>query len=226
MTAMEGREIRQLRRRAGLTQEALAERLGVDQGTVSRWERGVERPRPRRLSLVRQLLLVDAEQIARHRQLAMIRSDMVAGGLHDDRLRMREISGKVARYYRNRHNYDITRDYGKSLEQQFLERDGAEAWKAIQLSGLLEGTALMVRLFFSTATFSHLTHYEPIFEDGAMSGTVAYIARSVPTGTELPPPRLRYADALMIDNPGEVVTLYSGVGAKTARHLLSEDALI
>ncbi|MEY8841796.1 helix-turn-helix transcriptional regulator, partial [Cribrihabitans sp. XS_ASV171] len=38
-------DIRWFRRRIGWTQLDLAERLGVDQGTISRWERGVEAPR-------------------------------------------------------------------------------------------------------------------------------------------------------------------------------------
>lgn len=36
-----GKFIAQLRRMAGLTQEALGERLGVTNKTVSRWENGV-----------------------------------------------------------------------------------------------------------------------------------------------------------------------------------------
>jgi transcriptional regulator with XRE-family HTH domain len=38
--------IRALRRRHGWTQAELAERLGTDHVTVSRWERGVVHPRP------------------------------------------------------------------------------------------------------------------------------------------------------------------------------------
>lgn len=36
-----GRQIRRLRLAAGMTQEALAERLGVAPQTVSKWETGV-----------------------------------------------------------------------------------------------------------------------------------------------------------------------------------------
>ncbi|MEX2458535.1 MAG: helix-turn-helix transcriptional regulator [Actinomycetota bacterium] len=38
--------VRALRRRRGWTQADLADRLGTDPVTVSRWERGVSRPRP------------------------------------------------------------------------------------------------------------------------------------------------------------------------------------
>jgi transcriptional regulator with XRE-family HTH domain len=37
---MDGPAVRRLRRRAGLTQRALAARLGVAENTVARWERG------------------------------------------------------------------------------------------------------------------------------------------------------------------------------------------
>lgn len=36
---------RETRERLGLTQEQLAERLGVDQGTVAHWELGTRQPR-------------------------------------------------------------------------------------------------------------------------------------------------------------------------------------
>ena len=38
---METNQITSARQRLGLSQAALAERLGVDQATISRWERGV-----------------------------------------------------------------------------------------------------------------------------------------------------------------------------------------
>jgi transcriptional regulator with XRE-family HTH domain len=38
---MDGADLQRLRRRAGLTQEALAARLGVAPNTVARWEQGV-----------------------------------------------------------------------------------------------------------------------------------------------------------------------------------------
>lgn len=39
-------EIKTLRRKLGLTQAALAARLGCRQGTVSDWERGIRKPQP------------------------------------------------------------------------------------------------------------------------------------------------------------------------------------
>jgi transcriptional regulator with XRE-family HTH domain len=39
--------LREARRSAGLTQRELAERLGVDQAVIARWETGVREPRVR-----------------------------------------------------------------------------------------------------------------------------------------------------------------------------------
>ena len=43
----------------GLSQAALAEKLGVDRGTVGDWERGVRRPSEERLAAVEALLSSD-----------------------------------------------------------------------------------------------------------------------------------------------------------------------
>jgi DNA-binding transcriptional regulator YiaG len=43
---MKGRDLTEWRKRWGLTQVKLAQVLGVDVITVSRWERGVQEPTP------------------------------------------------------------------------------------------------------------------------------------------------------------------------------------
>ncbi len=48
-----GARVRRLRRRAGLSQAALARRLGVRQQTVSEWERGRYAPRGASLTVLR-----------------------------------------------------------------------------------------------------------------------------------------------------------------------------
>lgn len=48
-----GGRVRRLRRRAGLSQAALARRLGVRQQTVSEWERGRYAPRGASLTVLR-----------------------------------------------------------------------------------------------------------------------------------------------------------------------------
>lgn len=51
--------VRQLRRKYNLTQEEMAEKLGVDPRTVQRWERGVTQPQPRHY---RQFLLMTEDR--------------------------------------------------------------------------------------------------------------------------------------------------------------------
>lgn len=49
-------EVRALRVRMGLSQEAFAKRLGVSVNTVTRWERGVMRPKGLSLVALKRLL--------------------------------------------------------------------------------------------------------------------------------------------------------------------------
>lgn len=222
---MDGAEIRRLRRRAGLTQEALAERVGVEQGTVSRWERDIERPCPRSANALRNLLLVDLERSVALRQIALIRNNLVTGGMIDCGLRLKEINDRALRFYLKRENYDVRNDLGISLEQQMLDRDAVAGWKVLQASGLLKGKALLVRMFHSAEDLSHLTHYEPLYEDGEFAGVVAYIVRSVAVPVEPSAPRLRYADALHLDDLAKMVVLHRGAGWKKVKDLLENDTL-
>jgi transcriptional regulator with XRE-family HTH domain len=75
---IEGHRIKSIRRRLGLTQKALAEAMKVDQGTISRWERGVEAPRPGRQAMLEKLLDVQDEHLALARARAFVR---VNGGV-------------------------------------------------------------------------------------------------------------------------------------------------
>lgn len=51
---LEGRQIKALRKKLGLRQHQFCDLLGVTQGTVSRWETGVETPRgPAAIMLVK-----------------------------------------------------------------------------------------------------------------------------------------------------------------------------
>jgi len=57
VTSMEASELRRLRRRAGLTQAALAARLGIKPNTVARWEqqvRSISEPMARLIRIVLQ----------------------------------------------------------------------------------------------------------------------------------------------------------------------------
>ncbi len=55
--------IRQLREERDWSQDQLARRLGVGQGTVSNWERGLKVPQPRTLTRLAELFDVSVEEI-------------------------------------------------------------------------------------------------------------------------------------------------------------------
>lgn len=220
---MDGAEIRRLRRQAGLTQEALAERVGVEQGTVSRWEREIESPRPRSANVLRSLLLTDLETNSIQRQLALLRGNLIAGGMLDVQTRLKEVSNRTVRFYRQRSNFDIHEDIGKPLEQQLLEKGGQVSLEVVERSGVFRGEALLLRLLLSGPGISYLTHYEPSYQDGEFAGVFVFLVRVSPIGTDLPPPMLRYADVLRRDDPGNVAVLHCGAGADAAKNILLND---
>jgi transcriptional regulator with XRE-family HTH domain len=223
LAPMDGAEIRRLRKRAGLTQEALAECIGVEQGTVSRWERNVERPRPRSEKALRQRLLVDLEQSATLRQLALIRNNAVIGGIFDAEARLNEVSDRALRFSLKMDGHDLRDELGKSLRRLTPELSSDLAWDVVRQSGLLDGSVLLARFFVSREGFSHLTHYEPFHQDGEFAGLVVYIVRSVPAGPKLPPPNLRYAEALHFDDLNTMQVIYRGEGWQAVKDLLEND---
>lgn len=62
-----GEQIRAWRDQAGLSQAELAERIGVQLITVSRWERGVSTPYPRNVEAIRAVTQIDAPATAKDR---------------------------------------------------------------------------------------------------------------------------------------------------------------
>jgi transcriptional regulator with XRE-family HTH domain len=93
-------EIRALRSRYGWTQKELAARLGTDDVTVSRWERGRSHPRP---SALRQLdafasdLPSDIQSLIRLVGLSRSRMALKRSILLSRRLRRRRFSADPAR---------------------------------------------------------------------------------------------------------------------------------
>lgn len=67
--AKTGRFLASLRRQAGWTQQALGERLGVTNKTVSRWERGNTMPDVEMLGLLAEIYAVTVEELLRGERL-------------------------------------------------------------------------------------------------------------------------------------------------------------
>lgn len=67
---MERRTIRELRRKAGMTQRDLAARMGVSHMSVSHWESARNEPSARQLRALAQVFGVPMEGIAFEKELA------------------------------------------------------------------------------------------------------------------------------------------------------------
>lgn len=111
---------------------------------------------------------------------------------------------------------------GKSLKQQLLEKGGDHSWEVMRISGVLTGEVLLLRLFVSIGDLSYLTHYEPVYQDGELSGILAYIARSVLQGVGVDGPAIRYAEAIYRDEAGSMAVIHRGAGSSAVRALLSD----
>lgn len=61
-----GKNVKEAREKAGLTQEELAEKIGLHASSVSRIERGVANPTHSILDSIRKLLKMDASEIFPH----------------------------------------------------------------------------------------------------------------------------------------------------------------
>lgn len=59
----QAQRVAELRQAQGMTQQALADQLGVDVGTVARWERGAQGIRPRNLAAIAEALGVGLEEL-------------------------------------------------------------------------------------------------------------------------------------------------------------------
>ena len=143
----------------------------MDQGTVSRWERGVESPRPARRAELQNLLLRDQSRRALLRSIAFVRQDYLPSTLLDSQLRLVEISASGRRHFSARgKNADAL--LGMTLER-YSERAGEQGFEAtVRESGLLQGDCLLFRFVRNFQGQGHATVYEPIFEDEKLVGVL------------------------------------------------------
>lgn len=214
VSAIDGILIRELRRRLGLTQGQLADRLQVDQGTVSRWERGLEDPRPARRAELQNLLLRDESRRAMRRGLAMVRQDYLPSSLLDSRLRLQEISASGKRYFSGL-GKDPDALIGMDFDRYCGRIGATQLYEQLAASGLLSGDALLFRFVVNNGGRAHATVYEPIFESGALVGILNYLTARF----DLPSDGGRSVELIEVvrtDDPSRAIPLHRGVQAEAA----------
>lgn len=215
---MDGDTIRALRRRLGLTQAQLAEATQVDQGTVSRWERGIETPRASRQAELQRLLLRDEGNRIMQRSLAIVRQNYLPASFLDHRLRLLEISASGKRYFRaaGRQPESLI---GVDFER-YAERLGVvPLHQALVESGLLTGDVLLFRFVASNGGKAHATVYEPVFADGSLAGVLNYIAASFPL-PHRPGPSVELVEVVRTDDPSRAIQILRGPLADQALRAL------
>ncbi|MEX5729154.1 transcriptional regulator with XRE-family HTH domain [Rhodovulum iodosum] len=208
---MEGARIRDLRRRLGITQSQLGDQLGVDQGTVSRWERGVENPRPARQSTLRNMLLRDDEQRHLVRSISLVRNDLMPATLLDSRLRLREASASARRHFRDR-GCEPSKMIGTGLDRYADMMGFPELADHVRHSGLLCGDALLFRFTINFRGKGHTTVWEPILKDGHLVQVLNYVSCyfAFPANTEV---SLEQVDVVSADSDGAMTALHRGTRA-------------
>ncbi|SIO42534.1 Helix-turn-helix [Rhodovulum sp. ES.010] len=211
---LDGPTIRVIRRRLGITQRELGERLNVDQGTVSRWERGVEIPRPARQAALRSLLLRDEERRHLNRSLAVVRHNLRPATLLDRNLRLLEMSASGELIFRKR-GQDPSKLLGITFDR-YLDRIGnPEMWKHVQESGLLTGDALLFLFTVNARGSGNTIVWEPILEDGELIGVLNYVSHefAFPANQEF---TIEHVGFVPADDPARLITLHRG---KRASHV-------
>ncbi|MEW9919532.1 helix-turn-helix domain-containing protein [Marimonas sp. MJW-29] len=210
--------IKELRRRLGMTQTQLAEKLNVDQGTVSRWERGAESPRPARRAALQTLLLRDQSRRAMLRSLAFVRHDYLPSTLLDSKLRLVELSASGKRHFEAR-GQDPQALLGMSLER-YSDRIGKPGFLgAVRESGLLNGDCLLFRFVTNFGGRGHATVYEPIFENDALIGVLNYVTDYF----ELPRQEketVELIEIVRVEDPSRAMIIHRGPNVQSALHAL------
>lgn len=206
---MDNIAIREFRRRLGWTQWDLAERLGVDQGTVSRWERGVESPRPGSSAELRRLILQDDESRALKRYEARVRHSLQPAVLMDADARLRTVNTKVVQNYLERFNIDLSDSMGLSYARFAEMISAGQSWDAFQATGFLKGEFLLMRFYVNSRGTGHVTQYDPVFEDGQLAAISGMIVGTfdLPANDAFTVERI---EAVPLDAPHSTVDLYRG----------------
>lgn len=172
---MDGKTIRLLRRSMGLSQADLAHRVGVDQGTISRWEREAESPRPSNLVALQGALSPAREGVHSNRVRAFLDYDMVPAVRMDRRMRLEDYSRHAARHYLEKHGVDLEKLKGTSFKEHCFRMGVPELWETAKRCGLLQGKISVFRFVMNLRGRGHSTIYEPIFKGEEVDGFFGYI---------------------------------------------------
>ena len=163
---MEPSAIRDLRRRLGWTQIDLAETLDVDQGTVSRWERGIDTPRPARVAALRDILVREDADRSKRRFEARFRHSVQPAMFADARARLQFFNSLAAERYRDAYKLDLQDHIGIEFQRHTAILSAEQSWQEFVRSGFLRGDLLLARFYFNANGAGHVTEYEPFFDGG------------------------------------------------------------
>lgn len=202
-------DLKAMRRRLGWTQWDLAERLNVDQGTVSRWERGIETPRPASFAMLRDLILRGDGSRAMALGRAMVLHDFAPSCLCDSRHRLLAFSAKANRHYQERLGMTLTDQIGWELGRHAEFVGNPEVWPAVKAAGLGRENLLLLRMTINIRGKGHVTRIDPIYEGGSFLGW-----SSTRTDTFDYPPNddvsLERLDVIHADQPERLATVFEG----------------
>ena len=201
-------DIRSMRRRLGLTQSELADALGVDQASVSRWERAADAPRPHRLAQIRDLLLRDDRERARRRQIAIVEHNLHPATIVDERMRLVRMSNRALVHFATTRGVDASGDVGRHLGFHGETVSNSEFCSHFLDGRLRPHEIVMGRILVNLRGLGSICEVEPIFRDARFAGLVYY-----QSGTCEAPPfdgfRVERTEILTLDDPSGFTTVFT-----------------
>ena len=206
---MKHSSIKDLRRRLGWTQWDLAEELNVDQGTVSRWERGVENPRPATAGALRDLILRNDDLRSLERLKALIAHSLQPACFVDQKARLQCVNDKAVAKSCKDHRIDLSNHIGLEWERHAEVVSMERGWEVFRDSGFLNGELLMARFYVNVRGRGHITQYEPVFEMSELAGFSGVVVGTFEL-PENPDATLERAEVVYADTPGKLVDIYVG----------------
>ena len=142
---------------------------------MSRWERGVERPRPSREAELQSFLRNDAERRQLCRALAIVRNDVLPSTLVNKDMYVVEMSRSAERHYLER-GVERQSVIGRHMASHSRQLGVPGFPELIEESGLASGDAVLLRFVRNTRGRGHVTVWEPVFTEGELSSILCYVS--------------------------------------------------